>query len=89
LGSEISALPLSEFKNEFLKERGDMQIEIRQLRFAVAMDDTMSFSRAAASLNVKQTTLSKSITTLEEQLGVKLFESFRRVPFRWSLVGHS
>ena len=55
-----------------------MSIGIRQLRFAVATADTMSFSRAAASLNVKQSTLSKSIAALEEQLGVRLFERTTR-----------
>ena len=55
-----------------------MTIEIRQLRYAVASADTMSFSRAASSLSVKQSTLSKSIAALEEQLGVKLFERTTR-----------
>ncbi len=55
-----------------------MSIEIKQLRFAVATADAMSFSRAAGSLNVKQSTLSKCIATLEEQLGVKLFDRSTR-----------
>ncbi len=55
-----------------------MSIEIRQLRYAVATADTMSFSRAAGSLSVKQSTLSKGIAALEEQLGVKLFERTTR-----------
>ena len=55
-----------------------MPIEVRQLRFAVATADTMSFSRAATALNVKQSTLSKRIATLEVQLGVKLFERSTR-----------
>ena len=55
-----------------------MPIEVRQLRYAVATADTMSFSRAASSLNVKQSTLSKRIATLEEQLGVKLFDRSTR-----------
>lgn len=55
-----------------------MSIEIRQLRYAVATADTMSFSRAASSLGVKQSTLSKSIAALEEQLGVRLFERTTR-----------
>lgn len=48
-------------------------IEIRQLRYAVATADAKSFSRAAASLNVKQITLSRKVKQLEDRLGVKLF----------------
>ena len=50
-----------------------MSVEIRQLRFAVMSADLRSFSRAAARLNVKQATLSRSVLQLEDKLGVKLF----------------
>ncbi|ATW05261.1 LysR family transcriptional regulator [Sphingorhabdus sp. YGSMI21] len=55
-----------------------MGIEIRQLRYAVLAADTQSFSRAAAALNVKQSTLSRKVTQLEVRLGVKLFERTTR-----------
>lgn len=55
-----------------------MGIEIRQLRYAVVTADTQSFSRAAATLNVKQSTLSRRVLQLEERLGVKLFERTTR-----------
>lgn len=55
-----------------------MDIEIRQLRYAVVTADTQSFSRAAASLNVKQSTLSRRVLQLEERIGVKLFERTTR-----------
>ena len=55
-----------------------MSIEVRQLRYAVMTADTQSFSRAAATLNVKQSTLSRRILQLEERLGVKLFERTTR-----------
>ena len=55
-----------------------MHIEVRQLRFAVTTADAQSFSRAAAKLNVKQSTLSRRVMQLEEQLGVKLFERTTR-----------
>jgi DNA-binding transcriptional LysR family regulator len=55
-----------------------MVIDIRQLRFAVAAADSQSFSRAAAMLNVKQSTLSRRVMTLEDRLGVKLFERTTR-----------
>lgn len=40
--------------------------------------DTQSFSRAAAALNVKQSTLSRRVLQLEDRLGVKLFERTTR-----------
>lgn len=55
-----------------------MSIEVRQLRYAVMTSDTQSFSRAAAVLNVKQSTLSRRVLQLEERLGVKLFERTTR-----------
>jgi DNA-binding transcriptional LysR family regulator len=53
-------------------------IEIRQLRYAVMTADAQSFTRAAAALNVKQTTLSRRVMDLEIRLGVKLFERSTR-----------
>ncbi|MGD9471223.1 MAG: LysR substrate-binding domain-containing protein [Novosphingobium sp.] len=55
-----------------------MGIEIRQLRYAVMTADTQSFSRAAAALNVKQSTLSRRVMQLEHRLGIKLFERTTR-----------
>ena len=55
-----------------------MGIEVRQLRYAVMTADTQSFSRAAAVLNVKQSTLSRRVLQLEDRLGVKLFERSTR-----------
>ena len=55
-----------------------MTIEVRQLRYAVTTADAQSFSRAAALLNVKQSTLSRRVLQLEDRLGVKLFERTTR-----------
>lgn len=55
-----------------------MGIEIRQLRYAVMTADTQSFSRAAAALRVKQSTLSRRVMHLEHRLGIKLFERTTR-----------
>lgn len=55
-----------------------MSIQLVQLRYAIMTADTQSFSRAAAALNVKQSTLSRRVLALEERLGVKLFERTTR-----------
>lgn len=55
-----------------------MPIEVRQLRYAVMTADTQSFSRAAAALNVKQSTLSRRVLGLEHRLGIQLFERTTR-----------
>jgi DNA-binding transcriptional LysR family regulator len=55
-----------------------MSFELRQLRFAVLTADSQSFARAAASLNMKQSTLSRKVKDLEIRLGVKLFERTTR-----------
>src|SRR5690554_3744042 len=55
-----------------------MTIEIKQLRYAVTTADTKSFSRAAAALNVKQSTLSRRIALIEGHLGITLFERTTR-----------
>lgn len=55
-----------------------MSIEIRQLRYAVLTADSQSFARAAAIVNLKQSTLSRKVKDLEIRLGVKLFERTTR-----------
>jgi DNA-binding transcriptional LysR family regulator len=56
----------------------ELFVDIRQLRYAVMTADTQSFSRAAAMLNVKQSTLSRRVLQLEDRLGVRLFERTTR-----------
>ena len=51
-----------------------MAFEIRQLRYAVATGECGSFSRAAAKLSVKQSTLSRRILLLEQDIGLTIFE---------------
>ena len=48
-------------------------IEITLLRYALAAADTGSFSRAADTFGIKQSTLSKRVHYLEARLGLSLF----------------
>lgn len=50
---------------------------MQQLRYLVALEDTLSFSRAAAACHVTQPTLSLQLKELESQLGVRLAERTR------------
>lgn len=49
-------------------------MELRHLRQAVAVSELGTFSRAAVSLNLSQSALTRGIQALEEQVGVRLFE---------------
>lgn len=50
-----------------------MSIKLRQLSHLLALEEHGSFSRAAASLHISQPALSRSIQSLEAQIGVPLF----------------
>jgi DNA-binding transcriptional LysR family regulator len=49
-------------------------MELRHLRYCVAVADAGSFTLAAARLRVAQQAISRQIADLEWELGVKLFE---------------
>ena len=51
---------------------------LRQLQYAVAVADTLSFHRAATRCGVSQPSLSAQLAQLEDALRVKLFERDRR-----------
>ncbi len=51
---------------------------LRQLQYALAVAETLSFRRAAERCRVAQPSLSAQVAGLEEALGVRLFERNRR-----------
>ena len=54
-----------------------MPFEIRQLRYAIAAADHGSFYRAARTLDIEQSTLSRAILKLERSIGMPIFERSR------------
>jgi DNA-binding transcriptional LysR family regulator len=53
-------------------------LELRHLRYFLAVTEELNFTRAARRLNVVQQTLSEGIAQLERMLGLRLFERTTR-----------
>lgn len=61
-------------------------IELRLLRYAIMAADQQSFSRAATAFSMKQSTLSRKVLRLEDQLGFQLFERTTRGVYATALA---
>ena len=55
-----------------------MHLDIRQLRYFIAVAKYLSFTEAANQLYVAQSAISQQIADLEEKMGVKLFKRSKR-----------
>ena len=61
-------------------------MELEQLRHFIAAAEAGSFSAAARSLYISHSTVCRSVSALEEELGVRLFERSSR-DFRLTKAG--
>lgn len=54
-----------------------MKLDLHRLRHVVTVAESRNFSRAAEALAITQPALSRSIATLEEDLGIRIFDRGR------------
>lgn len=64
-------------------------LDFRQLKYAIAVADQLSFTRAAIHLHIDQGRLSKQIQHLEKKLGFELFNRSQRSPLALTDAGRA
>lgn len=64
-------------------------LDFRQLKYAIAVADQLSFTRAAIHLHIDQGRLSKQIQRLEKKLGFELFNRSQRSPLALTDAGQA
>jgi len=62
-------------------------MEIRQLKYLVAVADDLSFGKAAERLHIAQSALSRQIQLLEDEIGTRLLVRHKRAPVRLTDAG--
>jgi DNA-binding transcriptional LysR family regulator len=62
-----------------IAEREKSAMELHQVRYFLAVCDTLNFTRAAERCNVSQPSLTRAIKNLEDELGGSLFRRERRL----------
>ena len=72
--NSIFALIISE--NEFIREVFNLNIE--QLKYFLAISEHKTFLEAADEMNISQSSLSKQLSKLENELGVELIDRSKR-----------
>ena len=63
---------------QLYKYEGVGPMELRQLRYFIAVAERLSFSKAAQHLHITVPPLSRQVRQLEEEFGVELFLRDRR-----------
>ncbi|MDR3438302.1 LysR substrate-binding domain-containing protein [Telmatospirillum sp.] len=62
-------------------------LDIRQLKYLIAVTEELNFGKAALRLHVAQSALSHQIQLLEEEIGIRLLDRNKRAPIHLTEAG--